>query len=351
MSKDNFEEYLARTFPDDDKRSTSGVIHRKLDNGREFINHVIQELIDQWHSNIQLVSGRPRHPQSHGVVERAHATLERKLSAEISNGKTKITPPWAKLLPKVIYSMNTQVHDTTGRSPYELVFGQMPREVVFPSSTKSAIILEDLEADGVVLDSVDCHNSAISSKCTNDSEEPCQEGNICIGENPDVSKCDDDDDDDGDGEPECLQKDDDDDQHDEASGVSEDDEGVVTDVDDIGDEKEVDTNSDGLVLRRSKHLAITKKHIQVRQAADIKYLTAAQRMANRYNRKKWVKSFGVGDKVSTTETSSISRSVEMDLDMERLKVYGQILRSNAYHLVSTLIPVDGLKGLVAHYSG
>ena len=225
--------------------------------------------------------------------------------------------------------MNTQVHDTTGRSPYELVFGQMPREIVFPSSTKYAIILEeDLEADGVVLDSVDCHNSAISSKCTNDSEEPCQEGNICIGENPDVSKCDDEDDDDGDGEPECLQKDDDDDQHDETSGVNdgfrnpdgdmdygndgdgefpnvivnadgehdkdeaasdvhvidadgvfhneiedvhslihtsgcEDDEGVVTDVDDIGDEKEVDTNSDGLVLRRSKHLAITKKHIQV----------------------------------------------------------------------------------------
>ena len=30
MSKDNLEEYLARTFPDDDKRSTSGVIHRKL---------------------------------------------------------------------------------------------------------------------------------------------------------------------------------------------------------------------------------------------------------------------------------------------------------------------------------
>ena len=30
MSKDHFEEYLARTFPDDDKRSTRGVIHRKL---------------------------------------------------------------------------------------------------------------------------------------------------------------------------------------------------------------------------------------------------------------------------------------------------------------------------------
>ena len=36
---------------------------------------------------------------------------------------------------------------------------------------------------------------------------------------------------------------------------------------------------------------------QVRQAADVKYLAAAQRMANCYNRKKCVKSFGVGDKV------------------------------------------------------
>ena len=36
------------------------------------------------------------------------------------------------------------------------MFGHMPREVVFPSSKKSAIILEeDLETDGVVLDSVD----------------------------------------------------------------------------------------------------------------------------------------------------------------------------------------------------
>ena len=98
-----------------------------------------------------------------------------------------------------------------------------PEKLYFHQAKKSAIILEeDLEADGVVLGSVDCHNSAISSKCTNDSEEPCQEGNICIGQNADVSKCDDNDDDDNDdsaGEPECLQKDDDD-QYDETSGVN-----------------------------------------------------------------------------------------------------------------------------------
>ena len=37
---------------------------------------------------------------------------------------------------------------------------------------------------------------------------------------------------------------------------------------------------------------------QVRQAGDVKYLTAAEKMANSYNRNKCVKSFGVEDKVS-----------------------------------------------------
>ena len=46
------------------------------------------------------------------------------------------------------------------------------------------------------------HNSVITTKCTNESEEPCEEGNLCIDQNPDVSNCDDD----SAGEPKCLQK-------------------------------------------------------------------------------------------------------------------------------------------------
>ena len=42
------------------------------DNGREFINHLIEDLLTRWSSDIQLVSGRPRHPQSQGLVEKAH---------------------------------------------------------------------------------------------------------------------------------------------------------------------------------------------------------------------------------------------------------------------------------------
>ena len=141
------------------------------DNGREFINKVIHQLLDRWHSNIQLVSGRPRHPQSQGVVERAHGTLERKLAAEIVKHKEK-SPPWSRWLSRIICkfhrslmgantvyfsllfidSMNTQVHETTGSTPYELVFGQKPREVVFlPGKSSGVIMEEDLEADGFIL--------------------------------------------------------------------------------------------------------------------------------------------------------------------------------------------------------
>ena len=48
-----------------------------LDNSREFVNHVIEGLQAMWHTEIQQVSGRPRHPQSQGLVECAHQTLQR----------------------------------------------------------------------------------------------------------------------------------------------------------------------------------------------------------------------------------------------------------------------------------
>ena len=33
-----------------------------------------------WPGSVQLVSGRPRHPQSQGLVEQSHYTLERMLN-------------------------------------------------------------------------------------------------------------------------------------------------------------------------------------------------------------------------------------------------------------------------------
>ena len=49
--------------------------------------------------------------------------------------------------------MNTQMHETTGHSPYELVFGQKPRPVVFGGvEGVSMANEEDLEVDGIIFE-------------------------------------------------------------------------------------------------------------------------------------------------------------------------------------------------------
>lgn len=71
------------------------------DNGREFVNKLIKEVVSTWPGQVQLVSGRPRHPQSQGLVEQAHYTLERMISAKaIESGKK--SPPWATWLPYIV---------------------------------------------------------------------------------------------------------------------------------------------------------------------------------------------------------------------------------------------------------
>lgn len=71
------------------------------DNGREFVNKLIAEVISTWPGQVQLVSGRPRHPQSQGLVEQAHYTLERMISAKAMESGSK-SPPWTSWLPYIV---------------------------------------------------------------------------------------------------------------------------------------------------------------------------------------------------------------------------------------------------------
>ena len=49
--------------------SLSAIIHS--DNGKEFVNKLIEDVVSTWPGHVQLISGRPRHPQSQGLVEHA----------------------------------------------------------------------------------------------------------------------------------------------------------------------------------------------------------------------------------------------------------------------------------------
>lgn len=49
------------------------------DNGREFVNAVLKSLFDEWGGDTVFITGRPRHSQSQGCVERGNRTVQDKI--------------------------------------------------------------------------------------------------------------------------------------------------------------------------------------------------------------------------------------------------------------------------------
>ena len=58
------------------------------DNGREFTSTLINELVKNWPGYTTIVNGRPRHPQSQGLVERGNSKVEEMLACHFHENKT-----------------------------------------------------------------------------------------------------------------------------------------------------------------------------------------------------------------------------------------------------------------------
>ena len=94
------------------------------DNGKEFCASVIKELVNLWPS-IKIINGRPRHPQSQGLVERANRILQQKL------GKWKEDTgrhDWSFGLRLIILSMNHSYCRSHKKTSYKLVYNDKLRE-------------------------------------------------------------------------------------------------------------------------------------------------------------------------------------------------------------------------------
>ena len=65
------------------------------------------------------------HPQGHGQVERLNKSLVETLCKLISDHRRD----WADFVPKAVVAYNTSVHESTGFTPYRLMFG---REAILP---------------------------------------------------------------------------------------------------------------------------------------------------------------------------------------------------------------------------
>lgn len=90
------------------------------DQGRNFESALIRQLCELY--GIQKTHTTPYHPQGNGQCERFNRTLHGLLRTLRPDQKCD----WPLYLPQITFSYNTTIHQSTGESPYFLMFGQEP---------------------------------------------------------------------------------------------------------------------------------------------------------------------------------------------------------------------------------
>ncbi len=115
------------------------------DQGTQFTGKLLKELASMF--NIHLTRTTPYHPQSNGLVERLHGTLESILTKAHREGHD-----WEIFLPLTLFALRQCPNRDTGFSPYQLIYGRnvvTPLDVVYAGW--SEMIGEGMEVSEWVL--------------------------------------------------------------------------------------------------------------------------------------------------------------------------------------------------------
>jgi transposase InsO family protein len=83
------------------------------DNGTEFANTQLEEECRRW--GTRIIHGRPYHPESQGVVERANGVLQQAMRKYQRSNPTQTD--WTFVLSQVMWTLNSQVHSVTSMAP------------------------------------------------------------------------------------------------------------------------------------------------------------------------------------------------------------------------------------------
>ena len=122
----------------DDYVSRYGVQKRVItDQGRNVESRLMQELCLRYGIDKRTTSAY--HPQTDGQTERFNRTMNDMLAQYVS----KDEKDWDRWLPSVLFGYRTASHSSTGKSPFELLYGRCAR---LPIETKIPIVRDDEQA-------------------------------------------------------------------------------------------------------------------------------------------------------------------------------------------------------------
>jgi transposase InsO family protein len=90
------------------------------DGGSQFTSHMIVKLMQKYGVKHRVTT--PYHPQANGQVESTNKVLENILTKAVEIHRRY----WAQKLPEALWAYKTTWKNTTGFSPFELVYGKVP---------------------------------------------------------------------------------------------------------------------------------------------------------------------------------------------------------------------------------
>ena len=68
------------------------------DNGREFVNEVVESVVREWPGEVIIINGRPRNPKCQGLVEQGNHMVEKLLGVRLHEYDGGDYPPWSEWL-------------------------------------------------------------------------------------------------------------------------------------------------------------------------------------------------------------------------------------------------------------
>ena len=71
------------------------------DKGRGFLNSIVDKIVDNWPGEVTIINGRPRHPQSQGLIERGNAKAEEMLACHFHSEDSSTCSAWTLWLPQI----------------------------------------------------------------------------------------------------------------------------------------------------------------------------------------------------------------------------------------------------------